>query len=159
MTTMAVRSVSSDINLSTARIPFGKYEGVYLHVVKHGYLQWLARQSSNMEAFIYKGVNWVELARQELKRRGTSYDSIPPSYHAIDRFSTRYAHKWVDRSKGIASTLAKMGDDAWLNGKLCGETPHLENIEELIVHKYHDGITYVFHCDRLGNPINLRTIV
>jgi hypothetical protein len=108
--------------------------------------------------FIHDEIDWVLEARSELARRGTSYDSIPPSYHAIDRFSCKYLHKWTEREVGLSTFIAKLGDAAWVEGKTVAIDKDLNKNLEIVIQKYFDGITFVFHCDRNSKPLCLKTI-
>ena len=136
-------------------LPFGPHQGKSIRQVSHRWLTWLSRQRGE---FTYDNIDWVMEARLELARRGTSYDGIPPTYHAIDRFSQKHLDKWTDRSIGIAAFLAKLSDKAWEHGKVCAIEKDINKNREITIQKYYEGMNFLFHCDRDSQPITLKTV-
>jgi hypothetical protein len=134
-------------------IDFGKHDGQLMTRVPVDYLRWLANMDRH---YIRNGRDYTAMARQELNRRGGAYDSIIPSLHAVDRFSTRFPDRWEDRTRGLASFLAAMSDLAWEQGRVIATW---RGPGEKIVKKKYDGIVFVFYCNEKGEPLVLKTVM
>ncbi len=134
-------------------LPFGKHQGQLLTRVEPQYLQWMANKSPAVER---DGVNWSELAQMELDRRGTNYDGIMPSHHAIDRFSQRHLDKW-DQTQGIASALSAMATEAWAKGEVVEQEVYAGDEGEVVKKRY-ALITYVFVCNN-GKAVGVKTVL
>lgn len=131
-------------------LPFGKHRGQLITRVPVDYLQWLTTQ-----AITFDQKEWSLLAKEELKRRGTRYDGIMPSHHAIDRFSMRHLDRW-DRSCGISAALSDLAGEAWSDGE--HERPQDEG-GQIVVKVWHKGVGFVFQCGDDRKPHTLKTVL
>lgn len=96
-------------------LQFGKHKGELWTRVPVSYLSWLANQESDDEP--------VQMAREELERRGSNYPDIEVSGHAIDRASTQCHHLWKgtkNKGEGIHSWLTRMAGEAREHGQFDG---------------------------------------
>jgi uncharacterized protein (DUF3820 family)/mRNA-degrading endonuclease HigB of HigAB toxin-antitoxin module len=101
----------ADINTHNLVIDFGKYRGSLWTHVPVSYLKWLANQVS------INGSKGPEIARCELKRRGTMTPTIEVSGHAIDSASLRLRRLWHETAEnaeeGLHAWLCRMAKEAF----------------------------------------------
>jgi len=92
-------------------LDFGKHKGESWGRIPVSYLTWLANKPTSDN---------VLKARDELKRRGTTYPTIKISGHAIDRASTRCLKSFIGdkkKNEGIYSWLVRVSEKALKQGK------------------------------------------
>lgn len=95
-----------EINTHHLVVDFGKHKGTPWTRLPVSYVKWLANQSGGPSA---------EIARAELKRRGTVTPEVEISGHAIDRASQQLIGKWTELrlpNEGLHAWLARMAMEA-----------------------------------------------
>ena len=96
-----------EINTHNLRVDFGKHKGELWTRVPVSYLKWLSNQPERNAADISH-----DIARAELKRRGTVTPTIEVSGHAIDRASLNCRKIWhqtaLDENEGLHAWLCRM---------------------------------------------------
>lgn len=102
-----------EVNTHGLTIDFGKHKGELWTRVPVSYLSWLANHIEENENIL--------IARSELKRRGTTYQSIEISGHAVDRASMSCWKEWrrtKEEKEGLNSWLIRMSNLARTEGEL-----------------------------------------
>ena len=95
-------------------VDFGKHKGTPWTRIPVGYVKWLANNNGK----------YAEIARAELKRRGTVTPDMDVSGHAIDRASQNLIGKWADMrlpNEGLYSWLVRMATEARKAGRQKGD--------------------------------------
>lgn len=133
-------------------LPFGKHAGMRVTHVPIDYLQWLSRK----DRFVFDCVDYVQVAKDECVRRGTSYEGIMPSHHAVDRFSQRFLSKWTERNIGLSTYISMLSEIAWNEGIVKGQQSDGDGL--ITIKKVFDGVCYVFACNNQGHPTGLKTV-
>lgn len=93
------------INTHGYIMPSGRHAGTPITRVPVNYLTWMVGAHHSL----------AEVARAELKRRGTTLPTIDISHHAIDRASLQCRRTWHETKnpdEGIASWLHRMAAEA-----------------------------------------------
>lgn len=96
---------SSEINTHGLVCEFGKHKGTLWTRLPVSYVKWLANQDGP----------YAEIARAELKRRGTVTPGMEISGHAIDRASQQLIGKWMELrlpNEGLHAWLVRMATAA-----------------------------------------------
>lgn len=141
--------MTEELNTHNLVVDFGKHKGTLWTRLPVNYLKWLANQTGYERPNSKLDNKNVELAKAELKRRGTVTPRIDISTHAINRASLHLLNQWSereDRSEGLYSWLERIAVEAMEN-KPIGET----NGRILYM-----GICFVFEAD--GNWPVLKTV-
>jgi hypothetical protein len=112
------------INTHGLTIDFGKHKGERFTRLPVSYLKWLVNENTQV----------ADIAKAELERRGVSANELEISFHAIDRASTHFFHRWrLDkRDIGLYQWLYELTATALEKGK---------QIDDCY---YYDGIKFVF---------------
>jgi hypothetical protein len=100
----------TDINTHNLRVDFGKHKGELWTRVPVAYLKWLTNKAP-----INPGDIAGDIARSELKRRGTVTPTIEVSGHAIDRASLSCRKIWHETrgpDEGLHAWLCRMAQAA-----------------------------------------------
>ena len=99
----------ADIDTHGLIVDFGKHRGERWTRVPVSYLRWLANTAG------LNGGN-ADIAKAELKRRGSTLPTIELSGHAIDRASTSCRRIWhetaKDENEGLYSWLVRIAQKA-----------------------------------------------
>jgi uncharacterized protein (DUF3820 family) len=96
--------MTQDINTHNVRIDFGRHKGELFTRLPVSYLKWMVNE-----------VVQDDLAKAELKRRGTTTPELDVSGHAVDRASLRCRRIWHETSakgQGLHSWLVQMSKEA-----------------------------------------------
>lgn len=109
---------TAELNTHDVVIPFGKHKGERLTRLPVSYIRWMPNQKEMND-------KWKELAKAEMKRRGTVLPTIELSGHAIDNASLRVRGQWhqmaLNTDEGLYSWLMRMTLEAIEKGE------HLES--------------------------------
>lgn len=105
----------TDINTHDMTIDFGKHKGERVTRIPRSYLHWLANGNVNE--------SWANIAKSELKRRGSSIPTMELSGHALDRASQSCLEIWkktrkeepTQQPEGLYTWLMRMATEARKN--------------------------------------------
>lgn len=107
-----MEEVKEEINTHGMLVDFGKYKDQLYTRIPVGYLKWMVQCSHSRS----------EIAKAELKRRGTVTPTLEVSGHAIDSASLRLRWYWHETAKskdeGLHAWLVRMSQEALLKGKM-----------------------------------------
>lgn len=99
---------SQDVNTHNLICDFGKHKGERWTRIPVGYLKWICSEPSMSE-------QRKQVARSELKRRGTVTPKVQISGHAIDRASLHHRKTWHENKRedeGLHAWLARVSVEA-----------------------------------------------
>lgn len=121
------------------KILVGRYAGTPIDQLPMSYLRWMLTQDFPKA--------WLEIADKKVKAsHQTQGGYIEISRHAIDNFSLRFIHLWMDKEDafppkvGLASFIAVMAQEAWEKGQDVSKHRHQN---DGIVRLY-NGVKWVF---------------
>lgn len=124
------------------RIEVGKYAGSYLDTLPNSYLRWIITQK------FPKAI--IDAAIKKLEESSYSDLYISISRHAIDMYSKRFIHLWLQSEArkgkdgdGLATFIAKAAQEAWDNGE--DVSKHRHQADGII--KLHNNIQWVFNVN------------
>lgn len=106
------------VNTHGERVWFGKHKGELWTRVPVSYLRWIV--NVKLDATNKNRQRVCDIARAELKRRGSKLPKVELSGHAIDNASLRILDVWLalrNKNEGLYSWLERITLEAIANGE------------------------------------------
>jgi len=121
----------TEINTHGMVCDFGRHKGTPYTQVPVSYLKWMVNSRCSRE----------EIAKAELKRRGTVTPDLDISGHAIDRASLSCRKIWHETKKedeGLHAWLVRMTEEAMAQGTIDAKGRYIYNDMKLAIEQ--DGV-------------------